>query len=102
VIGQTTPSTANEENDMSISLLISFGGFRAYFGGDTEQPTEATLVQQHLTKDVDFYKASHHGSHSSSSQAFMTEMSPSLISSRTGARLRITTREESAWTLTRR
>src|SRR5687768_1930230 len=71
VIGETTPIPADEENDLSVSLLITFDGFRAYFGGDTEAPTEGKIAEHDLTLNVDFYKASHHGSHSSSSQAFM-------------------------------
>lgn len=79
VMGETGPVTADEENDMSISLLITFNGFRAYFGGDTEEPTEVKLAAHHLAKDVDFYKSSHHGSHSSSSPAFLLDMMPSVI-----------------------
>lgn len=79
VIGETNPVPGHEENDMSISLLMSFAGFRAYFGGDTEAVTEIKIAAGHLAKDVDFYKASHHGSHSSSSPAFMGDMRPSLV-----------------------
>jgi beta-lactamase superfamily II metal-dependent hydrolase len=68
VLGESTPIAADEENDMSISLLISFAGFRAYFGGDTEETTEVKIAQLDLAKDVDLYKSSHHGSHSSSNQ----------------------------------
>jgi len=79
VIGESTPIAADEENDMSISLLITFAGFRAYFGGDTEEPTEAKIAEHHLAQDVDFYKASHHGSHSSSSMNFMKDLNPSFV-----------------------
>lgn len=79
VIGENTPVEDDEENDLSVSLLVTFAGFKAYLGGDTEAPTEAKLAEHRLTKDLDFYKSSHHGSHSSSSHAFMEDMSPSLI-----------------------
>jgi competence protein ComEC len=79
VIGETRPIPADEENDLSVSLVVSFAGFRAYFGGDTEASTEAKLVEHGLARDIDFYKASHHGSHSSSSLTFMEDMKPSLI-----------------------
>jgi beta-lactamase superfamily II metal-dependent hydrolase len=70
---------ANEENDMSVALLITFRGFTAFYGGDSEEPTEAKIVAHHLAVNVDLYKASHHGSHSSSSPAFMHDLSPSVV-----------------------
>lgn len=79
VMGDTTRVPSDDENDLSVSLLVTFAGFKAYFGGDTEAPTEARLAQYGLAREVDFYKSSHHGSHSSSSPAFMEDMSPSLI-----------------------
>lgn len=79
VIGEINPVPGAEENDLSVSLLISFGGFRAFFGGDTEAPTEAKMAARDLVLNVDLYKASHHGSHSSSSPAFMADLRPTVI-----------------------
>lgn len=79
VIGEAHPVPGAEENDLSVSLLLDFQGFKAFFGGDIEQPTEAKIAALHLVRDVDLYKADHHGSHSSSSQPFMTELNPSVV-----------------------
>jgi hypothetical protein len=64
---------------VSVTLLITFRGFTAFYGGDSEEPTEAKIVAHHLALNVDLYKASHHGSHSSSSPAFMHDLSPSVV-----------------------
>jgi beta-lactamase superfamily II metal-dependent hydrolase len=79
VIGENPPTTGHEENDMSVSLLITFGGFRYFIGGDTESFTEAKMATRDLVMDVDVYQAHHHGSHSSSSAAFMTDARPTVI-----------------------
>ena len=50
---------------MSISLLIAFRGFRYFVGGDIETFTEKKIALRDLVKDVDIYKANHHGSHTS-------------------------------------
>ena len=79
VIGEAMPVTGTDENDMSVSLLITFNGFKAFFGGDTEQPTEQKIADRHLVRDVDVYKGNHHGSHSSSSGPFMNEVRPAVV-----------------------
>ena len=70
---------AAEENDMSVALLITFRGFKAFYGGDTEAPTETKIAAHDLALNVDLYKASHHGSHSSSSDIFMHDLLPSVV-----------------------
>ena len=59
--------------------MLEFAGFKAYFGGDTHQLVEASIAANDLAKDVDLYKASHHGSDTSSSLAFMQDLNPTLI-----------------------
>jgi hypothetical protein len=78
VIGEANGTPGAEENDMSVSLLIAFRGFKAFFGGDTEVPTETKIAARDLVLNVDLYKANHHGSHSSSSQAFMGDLKPAV------------------------
>ena len=79
VVGQTDNSTGVDENDMSVSLLITFAGFTAFFGGDIEAPTEAKIAAFDAVMNVDLYKANHHGSHSSSSPAFMNDLRPAVV-----------------------
>ena len=79
VINEAHPTAGAEENDMSVSLLVSFRGFKAFFGGDIEEPTEAKIAAGDLVMDVDLYKGDHHGSYSSSSIPFMNDLHPSAI-----------------------
>jgi len=73
------PPPSTDENELSVSLVLSFAGFKALFGGDTHTPTEVKIAALDLVTDVDLYKANHHGSDTSSSQALMTDLQPSLI-----------------------
>lgn len=79
VIGQTDSSTGVDENDMSVSLLVTFGSFRYFVGGDIEAATEGKIADRDLALDVDVYQANHHGSHTSSSRPFMEDLKPSVI-----------------------
>ena len=78
VLGAPT-ATSDDENDLSVSLLIEFAGFKAFFGGDTHSPIEGLIGAGHLAQNVDLYKASHHGSETSSSAVFMADLHPSLV-----------------------
>lgn len=71
--------TGERENDMSVALLLTFQGFTAFFGGDMERPTEAKIAARDLVMDIDLYKSSHHGSDTSSSPDFMTDLRSSVV-----------------------
>lgn len=79
VIGEENPTTGVDENDMSVSLLLTYGQFRYFIGGDIQEPSESKIADRDLVLDVDVYQANHHGSHTSSSQVFLTDLSPSVI-----------------------
>ena len=79
VIGEENPTPGVSENDMSLSLLITLGDFHYFLGGDIEQPTESKIAARDLVLDVDVYRASSHGSDSSSSSTFLEKLSPSLV-----------------------
>ena len=79
VLSETNPQAGADENDMSVSLLVLFGGFRYFVGGDIEQTTEGKIADRDLVLDVDVYQANHHGSHTSSSQPFMEDLKPSVV-----------------------
>ena len=68
-----------EENDYSIGLLIQFGDFRFYIGGDMHELTEQKIADRNLVMDVDLYQGNHHGSHTSSSGDFIRDMKPTLV-----------------------
>jgi beta-lactamase superfamily II metal-dependent hydrolase len=80
VLGENDPpQPGGEENDMSIGLLVTFGGFRYWIGGDTEKPTEAKIAAKDLVQDVDIYVADHHGADNGSSADFLADLRPSVV-----------------------
>ena len=80
VLGEANPpAPGQEENDMSVSLLITFGGFRYFIAGDTETPTEAKIAARDLVTDVDVYVADHHGADNGSSQVLLDDLRPAVV-----------------------
>jgi len=79
VLGEDDPQTGVDENDMSIALLIQFGGFRCFIGGDIQEATEEKLATHDLVLDVDLYQADHHGSETSSTVALLNDMAPAVV-----------------------
>ncbi len=69
-------------NNGSIVLLLQFGRCSFLFTGDLEKEGELSLLHQGLLRRIDVLKVGHHGSKSSSSQAFLAKIRPeiSLIS----------------------
>ncbi|MFQ5493257.1 MAG: ComEC/Rec2 family competence protein [Candidatus Dojkabacteria bacterium] len=65
-------------NNSSIAFILTYGTFRAYFGGDLESPYEFESVEG-KDIDIDILKAGHHGSKTSSSHRFIKEISPELV-----------------------
>ena len=79
VLGETPIHPASDENDMSVSLLIQFGDFRYFVGGDIEVHTEEKIATHDLVMAVDVYQANHHGSHTGSAVNFLNDMLPNLV-----------------------
>lgn len=79
VLGEVDPVHGAEENDMSVALLVQFGDFRYFVAGDIEHTTEEKIALGDLVLDVDAYQANHHGSHTSSSLAFVQDMRPTVV-----------------------
>ena len=65
-------------NAQSLALLLEFGNFRYYVGGDLEQPQEDELIKQ-IPSPVQVMKASHHGSEYSSSADFLNWLKPDAV-----------------------
>ncbi len=79
VLGEQNPVPGVDENDMSVALLIQYGPFRYFIGGDIELSTEGKIAERDLVLDVDVYQADHHGSDTSSSLPFMEDLRPTVI-----------------------
>ena len=61
-------------NDQSLVLLFTNGEDKMLFTGDAEEETEVEILSQMV--EVDILKVGHHGSHSSTSPAFLEKVNP--------------------------
>jgi len=87
VLGETNPpQPGQDENDMSVSLLITFGDFRFFVGGDIETPTETKIANRDLVMDLDVYVANHHGADNGSTQSLLDDMRPTVVVISNGSR----------------
>lgn len=84
--GTTVPNEYHDENAASIALVIEYGAFRMFVGGDLtggggtppyETPDVETAVGN-LVGDVDVLQVNHHGSTTSTNQAFLDHLSPEI------------------------
>jgi competence protein ComEC len=81
--------SAEDANDISVVLRLGFGQFAALFTGDAPARVEDQLVQQYGTRlDVDVLKIGHHGSRTSTGDAWLAASTPriALISAGRGNR----------------
>jgi beta-lactamase superfamily II metal-dependent hydrolase len=64
----------SRENDNSILLRLHYGNTSFLFTGDCERNCEEELLAQSTTLEADFLKVGHHGSDTSSTDAFLDEV----------------------------
>lgn len=69
----TTPSNVN---NYSTILMVSFGEMDILFTGDAETSLEKDLLDSGVNLDAEILKIGHHGSDTSSSDAFLDAVSP--------------------------
>lgn len=67
------------DNNKSIAIRIAYGGFSMIITGDAEAEEEADMISSGYTLKSDVYAAGHHGSSTSSSDAFVSAVSPSYV-----------------------
>ncbi len=71
--------TNYEGNNDSLVLLITSGTFRGLFTGDLEKEGEEVMLRLYpYLKDIQLLKAGHHGSKTSSSEEFVSNLKPNL------------------------
>src|SRR5450432_3715107 len=76
-------------NDNSIVISIAYGSRRFLFTGDAEHEEETELLQTHSAElHADYLKVGHHGSRTSTSEAFLTAVAPALATLSCGVRNR--------------
>jgi beta-lactamase superfamily II metal-dependent hydrolase len=81
--GVIKPQESCSENDLSVVCLLSWGGFRAIFGGDLSgrneseyRDIETSVSTNGFDKPVAVYKVHHHGSKHSSNPTWVTALDP--------------------------
>lgn len=65
-------------NNISIICLLNADGHRVLFTGDAEAQAEQDLLQTGVSLSCDVLKVGHHGSNTSSTDAFLTAAAPSI------------------------
>lgn len=70
---------ASSENDYSVCVMFSHGERNFLFTGDLEEDGEISLVENNELPEVYLYKAGHHGSKTSSSDALLDVISPQVV-----------------------
>jgi competence protein ComEC len=83
-VPRTAPDGGTSINNVSIVLLGTFGGQRFLLAGDIEQEIDPILVGRGLPR-VDLLKVAHHGSRTSSTNAFLDQVRPSVAIVSVGA-----------------
>lgn len=78
VLHPVEPLVANI-NDNSIVLMLSYGDIDFLFMGDAEKKAEAEMIADGVLTDIEILKVGHHGSRTSSSQAFLNIIQPEVL-----------------------
>ena len=73
------PLQASKGNNGSCVLKVSDGEHQVLLTGDVEHKAEHLLLQQSINLSSEVLIAPHHGSRTSSTQAFINKVSPSLV-----------------------
>lgn len=71
-------STATNLNNASVSIRAEYGSLSILLTGDAEKEAEAGMLRSGLELRSTIYKAGHHGSNSSSTQAFVDVVKPEV------------------------
>jgi competence protein ComEC len=72
------PLGAASENERGVTILLSGGDFSALIMGDASTETELRLMEYTDLPDVDVLFVGHHGSKTSTSDRFLTDITPEL------------------------
>ncbi len=76
--GHRSDGSAISSNDSSLVLLARFGKHRFLLTGDVEERGELELLSTKAVMRVDVLKVAHHGSRTSSHQAFLDRLRPTF------------------------
>lgn len=68
-----------KDNNNSVCILLRFGERSFLFTGDAEEEAEQDMADGNISIKADVYKAGHHGSATSTTEAFLNEVNPSYV-----------------------
>ena len=75
-----SPSTITDKNNLnSIVSLLNYKGYEFLFTGDAEKENESEILSSCNLPDIEFLKAGHHGSSSSSTKEFVERVKPEAV-----------------------
>ena len=77
VLHPSSPSS-NQVNDASVVTRLTFGEISFIFTGDAEQSSERQIINRGYDLKGTILKAGHHGSNTSTTQAFLNAVSPEV------------------------
>jgi len=72
-------SSYDNVNNSSVGIAVVYKDKKILLFGDLEEEIEQMLLKTFLPRDVDIYKASHHGSRTASSIEFLKRISPKEV-----------------------
>jgi competence protein ComEC len=78
VLNPVQPLEFSEQNENSVVMRLQIGGSSFLLMGDAEASTEESILLSGLEVDSDVLKVGHHGSNSSTTDAFLSAVSPSM------------------------
>ncbi len=71
--------SSSDENNYSVCTMLTYGENHYLFTGDLEKEGEEALVARNELPHVALYKAGHHGSKTSSTEALLEKISPEIV-----------------------
>ena len=72
-------NTSSDENNYSVCFLLTQGSRHFLFTGDLEEKGEEYLVQNNNLPQVELFKAGHHGSPTSTTNALLEVIQPKIV-----------------------
>ena len=72
-------NSSPDENNYSVCLLFNQGDKHFLFTGDLEEEGEKYLVENNDLPEVELFKAGHHGSKTSSTDALLSVIKPKIV-----------------------
>ena len=70
---------SSDENNYSVCFLLKHGERNFLFTGDLEGEGEASLIEKNSLPQVELFKAGHHGSKTSSTNALLSVIKPKIV-----------------------